>query len=358
MINLREIILQYPTCLSDSKRFKSILSDYYPGEKRMINLLTILLEAGIPDRLSSSGWDDLYINNLIMHINNNYGIMEKYIQEALLIWGSAYNLVLPPSRNISFLPYSQDSVPKLTKIITGTVQDFDIIEKKGGYYIKRYKGTDEEITIPNMINGKRIVGIGEAAFKHCFSIRRVTISEGIEVIENSAFELCVSLHEVTLPSTLKIIGSETEEIAGAFESTKINKINLPESVTYIGPYTFHVCSDLQSIKLPDIMETINEGAFYGCSKLSEIIFPKNLKIIGDSAFRVCHLSVVKIPYGTEQILGSAFLDSGVTEIHIPSTVTKIAYRALGLTELPVVYCEHGSEAMKYAEKNHIPYILT
>ncbi len=64
--------------------------------------------------------------------------------------------------------------------------DFALEEVSGGYAIRQYFGTEEEIVIPDIINAKQIVEIMDGAFSDS-SLREVTISANVRKIGANAF---------------------------------------------------------------------------------------------------------------------------------------------------------------------------
>lgn len=58
---------------------------------------------------------------------------------------------------------------------------------KSGYWVIGYYGDATDIVIPNMHDGKRVIGISSEAFINDSSITSVTISNGVESIGESAF---------------------------------------------------------------------------------------------------------------------------------------------------------------------------
>lgn len=93
---------------------------------------------------------------------------------------------------------------------------------------------------------------------------------------------------------------------GAFDSDYFASISIPNSVTYIGSYSFFACQSLTNANIPTNVMTIGEGAFEDCFSLvlSNVVFPASLTTIGDNAFTWDNLSQVTIP-GTVTSLGDA-----------------------------------------------------
>lgn len=121
---------------------------------------------------------------------------------------------------------------------------------------------------------------------------------------------------------------------GAFFSTKLKKIVIPEGVTRIGIYTFG--GKLESIELPDSLTEIARDAFWNCRKLKSIVIPDNVSEIGENAFYNCtNLSSIKLPSGITEISDSLFFNcTSLKEIIIPEGVYSIGSNSFsGCTNL-------------------------
>ena len=70
------------------------------------------------------------------------------------------------------------------------------------------------------------------------------------------------------------------------DATTITNVQIPNSVTGIGPYAFSGCTSLKSVAFgePAKLESIGTKAFNGCSSLSTIKIPTTVKSIGYQAF--------------------------------------------------------------------------
>lgn len=125
--------------------------------------------------------------------------------------------------------------------------------------ITEYKGSDDNVEVPETIHGETVKGIEWGSFSG------------------------KNVKQVVLPDTVETIG------AMAFEGCKnLTSIKIPEGVKVIAPYTFYECSSLQSVVLPESAETIMLQAFGRCSSLKEITILKNVKKIEEEAFADCN----------------------------------------------------------------------
>ena len=166
----------------------------------------------------------------------------------------------------------------------GTYGNFEYIinSETDTVTITKYLGNEEEVTIPNMIEGKSVTCIGERAFANCRSLTNIIIPEGVKSIGDSAFYCCEELNSITIPEGVTRIGDS------AFYCCKrLYSITIPEGVTRIGDSTFYCCKRLYSITIPEGVESIGKRAFEGCDFLDSITIPKSVMSIGDFAFYEC-----------------------------------------------------------------------
>ena len=120
--------------------------------------------------------------------------------------------------------------------------DFEYTAENGDVTITKYIGSDEQIRIPEKIEGKPVTEIGEQAFSMCYKLTSVTIPTGVTQIGKDAFYECSSLTSVTIA----------------------------DGVTKIGNYAFYGCTSLTSVDIPNSVTEIDFCAFLRCKSLNEI----------------------------------------------------------------------------------------
>lgn len=95
--------------------------------------------------------------------------------------------------------------------------------------------------------------IGMEAFKGCEKLEEINLPDGIQYMEDDVFSNCRSLKHITLPKQLRWIDSEL------FNSSGIESITIPNSVTQIGYWAFWGCENLKSLTIPESVIRIEWG---------------------------------------------------------------------------------------------------
>ena len=174
--------------------FEQRLKRAYPNEGRMIHILTTLATWGINYKLKDIKFiTEQHIQDMTVQIEEEFGFAEKYAKEAVMIWvrGLKRNLVIDQSlqeENSQVITPEREDNDSIV-YVEGDESEFEIIQREDGYYISHFSGfEEEEMVIPNMVNGKKIIGIAEYSFKGCTLVKKIKICDGIEVIGSGAFQ--------------------------------------------------------------------------------------------------------------------------------------------------------------------------
>ena len=185
--------------------------------------------------------------------------------------------------------YTLEEAKKL--IISGSVQvEGDVKTKDADFIIKagtleRYNGESTVVTIPGNVKKIGKITSGEYKVKGAFeglSIEKVIIPDNVTYIGHDAFRYCSSLTSITIPDSVTSIGNS------AFSGcTSLTSVTIPDSVTSIGAYTFSGCTSLTSITIPNSVTSIGSNAFNGCTSLTSITIPDSVTSIEDGAFAGC-----------------------------------------------------------------------
>lgn len=160
--------------------------------------------------------------------------------------------------------------------------------------------------------------IGHSAFGVCTNLSSLTIPEGVATIEGWAFANCYSLKTVSLSRTIAYIGDAAFTDCSGLNEFLVDEENpyfsndslgvlynkdkttllaapgaigetyaIPDGVEIIGNYSFRNCDNLSSITISDSVTTIGEECFSSCANLMTINIPNSVAIIGDRAFWYC-----------------------------------------------------------------------
>lgn len=267
--------------------------------------------------------------------------------------------------------------------------------------------TTGAITIPSTFGGHPVTSIGDYAFSDCGGLTSVTIPSSVTRIGDYAFSFCNSLASIVIPDSVTSIGAwafhncysltsvtipdsvirigkqafngcsirsvyitdlvkwcaisfddygsnpfyyceEEKESNLYLNGELIEKLVLPDDVTYIGEYAFSGCSlksvvistsvtaigdsaflgcsSLTNVVISDSLTYISDEAFMNCSSLTNIVIPGSVSYIGHNSFESCHsLTSIVIPDGVTIVEPEAFYNcTSLTNIVIPDSVTSIA----------------------------------
>ena len=172
-----------------------------------------------------------------------------------------------------------------------------------------------EVDIPAEFGGHSLSKIGQAAFAAechsslkywnatCGKIQKVKIPESVTYICAGAFYHCESLKSVNIPENVEKI-----EWWGFANCTGLDDITFEgnSKITTIEMECFSNCSSLERIDLPEGITDIRWGAFMNCTSLMNVVVPSNTERIYRKAFYNCKLETVTLPASLKGIEVAAF----------------------------------------------------
>ena len=175
------------------------------------------------------------------------------------------------------------------------------------------KGRASQLHIPETIDGRPVVAIGDFAF--------AIEAEQPVAEEESLGEICLCLsteERTSVPkedegdAIIRIILPDTIRQIGAYAFSGCNALRsilLPEGLMEIAPYTFSGCSSLEALTLPETIQKIGGYAFYDCHSLKALTIPEKVAAIERYAFYNCRtLYKINIPKNAEHLETGLFLN--------------------------------------------------
>ena len=224
-------------------------------------------------------------------------------------------------------------------------EQFTYRDVPGGVEIQGFNGFEvgEELVIPQKINEKLVIGIGQSAFEN-MTFNKAILPQGLLYIENRAFAGCKRLHTIMLPMKLHSIGES------AFGNcVELDEIVIPSLVKNIGRCAFSG-SGIRKIAIPEGIKTIPNCCFSRCEKMENVILNEGLKNIEFDAFSSTAIKKYVLPSSVEKVekdaLKNTILSSDRRVIHIA-----VLGKKTQIEDMPrdaIVYCNAGSEIQKIA----------
>ena len=196
-----------------------------------------------------------------------------------------------------------------TFVTTRTSGDFSYTTADDTATITGWTGTGGAVTIPSMLNGLTVTGIGYQAFYSKTIMTSVSIPSSVTSIGVSTFTYCSGLTSLTIPSSVTSIGDSSFENCHG-----LTNVTITSNLTSIGNFAFFYCTKLLSIQV--------DAANPNYSSLEGVLFDKDLSTL--IQYPGGKSGSYTIPEGVSSIGRSAFFGcAGLTSVTIPESVTSI-----------------------------------
>lgn len=180
----------------------------------------------------------------------------------------------------------------------GEMDDYSSVKYLDGWKTTAPWGT----SITDVTIGYGVTKIGESSFSGCSKLNCVNIPDSVITIGAEAFAYCVSLDNIEIPNSVSDIG-----LCAFYNCLSIDNIELKSDVSEVSESLFEGCQRLKSIILPNSVNKIGNSAFANCDNLTSIKLPDNVESIGYKAFYGCDsLSRIIIGKALKSIMNSAF----------------------------------------------------
>ena len=258
-------------------------------------------------------------------------------------------------------------------------------------YTFRYCTSLTRIELPETLNV-----IGEYSFSGCIALTEAIMPNSVTSVGTSAFDDCTSLTSVTVSNNLTTLGGyafrntpwlaqQTDEfvlvgntillkwngndsivdipygvtmITDAFtDAVSVEIVNIPTTVTRIGPNAFRDAVNLKNILIPDTVTRIDGSAFRGCRSIRSINLPDSITAMGEAVFRNCEkLTQIDLPPRLTSISSYLLGECAVlTDVVIPSTVTSIHENAFAGSDQVRLHVTYDSTGEQFAKDHLIAY---
>ena len=139
--------------------------------------------------------------------------------------------------------------------------------ENGNWEASSYKGSDENVTVPQEFRGGTVTEVGVWCFRDNVSVKHVTIPDCVVVINENCFMGCSNLESVQMPGHLDFMGDQT--FSGC---RSLKRCVVPEGVKELDYRQFDECESLQEVVLPSTLTAIGEAAFRHCYSLKTVYF--------------------------------------------------------------------------------------
>ena len=331
------------------------------------------------------------------------GKQEKSMKVKSLLLALGLSLVVGKSFAISF---KVDGISYVANADTAIIKGYSEIPENGELTlasIVSYGGKDYRVTtvqgsaflsctdIKKLIVPANIKYIQSGAFENCVNMNKLVLAEGEDRLdaESDAFKNC-GIEKVTIGRNLKVsifvrnailakvlFGSNIKNIPddafygcsnlssvdlsnvesigkGAFASTKLENVEIPAQLSYLGTSVFSDCTSLTRVSIKANITSIPNGCFQGCSSLSSVEYPASVTVIGESAFSGCGFTSFKLNGNVTEIQREAFSSCKNLENMEWGNVSLIGFNAFedcGFKELslPASLCDIYMNAFAYCK---------
>ena len=162
-----------------------------------------------------------------------------------------------------------------------------------------FKSLSTPINVSSVFIPATVRSIGGSAFYYCNALTTVTFAEDSQLKSIGGSAFCGTEHahprfkEIQIPDSVETIGN------AAFRYCQdLERITLPSTLQKLSNSTFHGCTALSEVTFPASLKTIEKGAFIGCRKLSEVKLPVSLTAIEVYVFDSCSSLETVFYYGS------------------------------------------------------------
>lgn len=183
------------------------------------------------------------------------------------------------------------------------------------------------VTIP-----ANIKTVPERCFSDCHELKNITITNGVEYIEDYAFAGYNSYDRIVIPPSMLGIESTAFQAVTRIENFVFNATCSESDLSYdedneTGRFSFILnfrrVKKIGKLTIGGNVKYIPADLAYN-AKIEEVVLPNNVVAIGESAFDNCTIEKsLVIPNSVKTIYESAFIGANIPEITLPETLESV-----------------------------------
>lgn len=268
---------------------------------------------------------------------------------------------------LSALNVSAENISEYTYSVLSNDDWEYIADTDNTVTISKYIGSQSEVEVPQTIDGKTVVKIGDSAFSSCTSVTKIVLPSTLVSIDNYAFKNCIKLTEIFIPRNVKSIASNVFLYCKALTAITVDSENsyfcTADGVLFDKDKTTLICfppaKSGSEYTVPDSVHNIGNYAFYQCTNLKNIKMSGDITYIGINAFYATALYDNKDNWDNDVLyLNNCLIDAETDisgEYDIKSDTVCIAdyafYNCNKLTDinLPETVCAIGEYTFCYCK---------
>ncbi|MCM1395778.1 MAG: leucine-rich repeat domain-containing protein, partial [Corallococcus sp.] len=246
-----------------------------------------------------------------------------------------------------------------------------------------------DITLPNTITS-----IGNSAFSGCTNLKSLSLKSGVTAIGDSAFVNCQNMTFIDIPATVTSVASNafnnTYRLADinitnldkwaeiSFANTVANPLYYVDNTSYVAkerhlnlngdlvedaklqaatvirPYAFYMYKALKKVTIPNTVTNVGTYAFHDCSNLTTVEFAQTgsaALVISDYAFNMCknpNFNTVVVPNRTTTMGVGVFANCDyLTTLSIPFVGTTRTGTNSQSYAFGYIFSPHNAAASSY-----------
>ena len=280
-----------------------------------------LAQVQLPDSVTEIGQEAFYNNAELADISLPDSLLS--IGARAFGWCGKMDAITLPS-NVRQLGREFIAGTKVTSIrVPSAVKSAD-----GAFYGSSIEGAVLE-------DGMKSVPSG--IFYGASELSDITLADTIEEIGSKAFYECSRLEELTIPESVTTVGSEfikgtgitfirlnakITSANGMLSGSRVTTVEVSSKMTEIPDGMFRNAAELTGLVIPEGVTRIGSSAFYNCKSLTEMVIPKSVENIGSSAFYGSGITEIDIPLSVTR-MNSAFNESNIKKVNLDKNISAI-----------------------------------